>query len=251
MAAAPPAAYHSGGVPSATEPASPLRFRYTLTFADGTRQVFDIRIDPATLSLIEEPPASPPDWTALGFHQCPNCPLDPAPHPHCPVALNLVSVVEAFKDRASYDKVDVVVEARQRTYSRHVPLQTAASSLIGLYMPTSGCPILDSLRPLVETHLPFMNRTETLHRMLAMYLLTQYVRHRAGQPADWDLAGLAPHLEEIHTVNVAFCQRLNAAPTKDASVNAVVILSALGEFPSHKVTARYLDHLARVLGVRS
>lgn len=251
MAAAASAAYHSGRVPSPTEPASPLRFRYTLTFADATRQQFDVRIEPSTLSLIQDPPASPPDWTALGFYQCPNCPLEPARHPHCPVALNLVGVVEAFQDRASYEEVDVVVEARQRTYSRHVPLQNAASSLIGLYMPTSGCPILDHLRPLVETHLPFMSRAETLHRMLAMYLLTQYVRHRAGQPADWDLADFAPRLNEIHTVNMAFCQRLSAAPTLDASVNAVVILSILGDFPSQKVTARYLEHLARVVGVRS
>jgi hypothetical protein len=113
-------------------------------------------------------------------------------------------------------------------------------------MVTSGCPILDKLRPMVDMHLPFMNRQETLYRMVTMYLLAQYFRAKKAQPAEWDLAGLTRLLGDIREVNVAFCERLNAIEIKDASVNALVILSTLGDFPSRLITKRELARLERI-----
>ena len=204
-------------------------------------------LDRETLSLLRPAPAEPPEWTRLEFHRCPNCPLDPAQHPHCPVAVSMVEMVEALKDRNSYDEVEVVVEAPSRTYSKRTPLQGAVSSLLGLLMTTSGCPILDRLRPMVETHLPFMTRHEALYRILTMYLLAQYfIEARGEQGGDWSLEGLVRSMDDIHTVNVSFCKRLNSIPIKDASVNAVVILSTLGDFPSRRITQKDLARLARL-----
>lgn len=155
-------------------------------------------------------------------------------------------VIEFFKDFKSYDRVAVTVESEARTYGHKGSVQTAISSLLGLYMVTSGCPILDKLRPMVDTHLPFMTRRETIYRVVTMYLLAQHFRNKQGRPADWELKGLAQHLEQIRTVNVAFCKRLNSIPIKDASVNAVVILSTLGDFPGRLVTKKDVARLETI-----
>lgn len=228
-----------------TRPA--IEYTYAFTFADGARKSFTVTLDPDTLGLrrVSETPA--PEWTRLGFHQCPNCPLRTEEVERCPVAVNLVDVVAAFKDRKSFEPVEVTVESRNRTYTRRASLQSGASALLGLCMVTSGCPILDRLRPMVETHLPFMSRQETIYRILSLHLFAQFFALQEGRPADLDLADLRRRMDEIHDVNVAFCERLRAIESKDASVNAVVILSTLGDFPSQRMTRVDLERLQRLM----
>lgn len=222
-----------------------IAFRYRFTFANGALKEFTLHLDAETLALIT-PPRPLPEWTRLGFRQCPNCPLKEEESPHCPVAVGLVDIVDAFQDRKSHEAVQVLVESKDRIYAKHTSLQTAASSLIGMYMTTAGCPILDRLRPMVDTHLPFMSSAETTYRMLSMYLVAQYFRSKHGLPADWNLEGLTKLLAEIATVNQAFCQRLNAIPMKDASVNALVILSTLGDEARFSLVEHDLEKLERI-----
>jgi hypothetical protein len=54
-------------------------------------------------------------------------------------------------------------------------------------------------------------------------------------------------MEEIHDVNVAFCDRLRGIESLDASVNAVVILSTLGDFPAQKLMRLEMERLERLL----
>jgi hypothetical protein len=162
------------------------------------------------------------------------------------VAAGLVDVVEAFKDSVSYEEVDVEVETRDRTYRKRAPLQAAISPLVGIHMVTSGCPILDRLRPMVDTHLPFMSPAETTYRTLSMYLLAQYFRQRAGKAPDWEMKGLVDFLAEVRRVNGAFCRRLAAIRIKDASLNAVALLNTLGDFTSFTLE---IDDLARLEGL--
>lgn len=222
-----------------------IAFRYRFTFASGVEKEFTLHLDSETLALIT-PPRPLPEWTRLGFHQCPNCPLKEEESPHCPVAAGLVDIVDAFQDRKSHEAVQVLVESKDRIYAKHTSLQTAASSLIGMYMTTAGCPILSRLRPMVDTHLPFMSSAETTYRMLSMYLVAQYFRSKHGLPADWNLEGLTRLLSEIATVNQAFCQRLNAIPMKDASVNALVVLSTLGDEARLTLVEHDLEKLERI-----
>jgi hypothetical protein len=225
----------------------PITYRYTFTFKDGKSQEFVVTLDGETLSLQSSATEPPPEWARLGFNQCPNCPLDPETHAYCPIAANLSGVVHAFGDRQSYEPALVTVESRNRAYTREAPLQTGISPLLGLHMATSGCPVLDRLRPLVETHLPFMSRQETMFRILSLHVMAQFFAQRRGEPADTDLSGLRRILDEIHDVNVAFCQRLREISAKDASVNAVVVLSTLADFPSERVTEQDLARLERLL----
>ena len=61
-----------------------IEYAYHFRFPDGGRRSFVVSLDAATLAFRGDRPDSPPDWTGLGFHRCPGCPLDPARNPGCP-----------------------------------------------------------------------------------------------------------------------------------------------------------------------
>jgi hypothetical protein len=171
-----------------------------------------------------------PDWTKLEYMQCPNCPLKPADSPRCPVAANLAPLAEKFRESLSYTNAEISVEAPGRTYQQRAPMQTALSALFGLIMATSGCPILDKMRPMAFTHLPFPSLRETQYRSMSMYLLAQFIAAMKGATPNWSLDGLATIYDEINAVNAAFCKRLYALDAKDAGVNALVKLDCFAVF---------------------
>lgn len=223
-----------------------LSYRYTFTVADGTERRFEVRLDYDTLAMVARELADPPDWTRLDFHRCSNCPLDPATHARCPVALNLVDLVEYFRDMESYDRVTVRVEARNRQYLAETSLQKGIGALVGLVMVTSGCPIMNRMRPMVDTHLPFMTLEESTYRIISMYLTAQhFVKVRGGAP-DWDLRGLVEFLAEAHEVNVGFTKRLRALQVRDASLNAVVNLNASSAFISTAMESNWLERFEKI-----
>ena len=61
---------------------------YYFHFNDGSVASFPVD------SIGELPATELPAWTRLDFHQCPNCPLTPATHPHCPMAARFAGLVE-------------------------------------------------------------------------------------------------------------------------------------------------------------
>src|ERR1700751_4217588 len=93
-----------------------LTFRYKFNFENGVTKDFAVRLDKRTFQLLTEPKAENPDWTQLEFNKCPNCPLDPAKHKHCPIAVNIVDIIHFFKDLISYEKTYMAIENEQRTY---------------------------------------------------------------------------------------------------------------------------------------
>lgn len=205
----------------------PLTFHYRFEFDDGSSKEFEIRLDSETLALVDRAAGTPPEWTRLDNHRCTNCPLAGKAE-YCPVAVNLSSVVESFKDSASYDQAMVTVTTRERTYQKRTSLQRGLSSIVGIYNVTSGCPVLDRLRPMVRFHLPFASSRETSYRAISMYLASQlFVMRRGGEP-DWKLAELARTYEEIAKVEKGLSLRFRAASQNDASVNAIIVLSVHG-----------------------
>jgi hypothetical protein len=216
---------------AAARPA-PITFTYTFTWDDGATRVFTIELDPETLAVRSRPPETLPDWTALSYRKCANCPLDERMHPRCPIAVSLVPVVEAFGDRASIEEVDVRVEALGREYRKRGSLQHGVSALIGILNVTSGCPVMDRLRPMVDTHLPFATPRENTYRVISMYLTAQFFRARRGGSPDWRLEDLLPMLQECHLTNSSVAVRLKSLGIRDAALNALWILNALGELAS-------------------
>lgn len=223
-----------------------LRLNYRFIFDDGKVKEFLVELDPDTLAL--RPPAGgePPAWTRLESFACSNCPLDRAKHTHCPVAVNLGGLIEFFHDSISHTPVRLEIETADRTYSKRTTLQSGVSSLIGIYMPTSGCPILEKLKPMVRFHLPFATLEESKYRVISMYLVAQYLREKAGLPAERGLEGLVGIYEAIRVVNLNFCERLTALKVKDATLNAVSILDSFADFTTFSIDYAMQDELEKV-----
>lgn len=220
-------------------------FNYHFGFDSGKKLDFEIQLDPDTLDIIHEGgPSDLPEWTNRSYHQCPNCTLEGVAHTHCPIAVEIIGLVAAFKDHVSHEPVNMVVETQERTYSHRVPLQQAVSSLLGIYMTTSGCPIMEKLKPMVRFHLPFATLEETAYRHISMYLTAQFLRSQKGLPADWKLERLLSTYDEIHTLNTYFCRRITSEAAKDASLNAVVILSNFADYIPYNITDAEIGSLA-------
>lgn len=217
----------------------PISYRYTFTFDDCVKKVFEVRLDSRTLNVLplQAASAAAPEWTRLEHQRCENCPLRPETTPCCPIALNMAVLVKSFGAILSYEMADVLVEMQERSVFKRVAVQSGLYSLMGIYMSASGCPVMDPLKPLVRFHLPFSSIDETVYRVVAMYVTAQFLRANAGLSADGELEGLARLFTEVHKVNVGFCLRLRGAIDKDALVNSVTILDAfvaIGQPPTPK-----------------
>ena len=226
-----------------------IRLEYEFTLGNGARKRFPVCLQKPRLNLVLPRRATLPGWTGLAYHGCPNCPLNPARHPHCPVAANLVDVIESFRDCSSTDEAHIVIRHSSREYHRRAPIQYGISSLMGLYMVTSGCPILDKLRPMVQTHLPFATIEETTYRLVSMYLLAQYFLHQRGRRVDWKLHELVRICEDINQVNQAFAGRILSINPRDASLNAIVNLDCVPTLTALSITRGSLKGLESLFGV--
>lgn len=204
-------------------------YKYIIKFDDGREQVIDINLDPSTYTIIPAVNENAPDWAMLEFGKCSVCPFSGTQHKYCPVARNLAALTLAFSDQASTVVVDARVIAKDREYFKRTSLQTVLSSAIGLYMTTSGCPVMSALKPMAKYHLPFANLNETIYRSVSAYLLQQYFRKKKGLEPDWDLKGLNKAYEDIAVLNLAIVDRVRKASQKDANYNALIILDVFAK----------------------
>ena len=138
------------------------------------KRLLRFHLDSRTLELVRNEKSPRPGWAELNFFQCPNCPLQEKHNKYCPVALSIAEMVGFFKDWTSNEEVDLLIETKERNYLQHTTLQNGLSSLVGIYMVTSGCPVMDKLKPMVRFHLPFATGEETKYRAISMYLTAQY-----------------------------------------------------------------------------
>jgi len=207
---------------------NPVRFKYTFEFENGTAKVFEIALDASTLELVQDGSLPKPEWAKLSFYPCKNCPLAERSE-YCPIAVNLSRIVTEFKDSVSHEWTRVTVETPERTYLKDTTLQRGLSSIIGIYMVTSNCPVMDKLRPMVRFHLPFATPTETMFRTISTYLTGQFLMMREGRKPDWELQRLVEIYKSITVVNKGMSRRLSNASIKDANVNAVIILHSFGD----------------------
>lgn len=200
-----------------------ITFQYSFFTPDVT-EVFDLHLDAQTLELIQAPQDHCPAWAELEFHQCPNCPLGGQTHPHCPLAMNMVSLVKRFQHMLSFNEIHLKVVTDERTLSQDTTAQRAISSLMGFVIAASGCPHTTFLRPMVRFHLPLSNEIETIYRTTSMYMLAQYFLKKDGKAVDFELSGLKTFYENLHVVNASIAKRLRAAIDADSVINAVILL---------------------------
>ena len=130
----------------ATAEPETLSIVYRFDFQDEHKK-FEVVLDAHTLKTIQRGDFPKHEWTKLKFSQCENCPLGDSVE-YCPVAVNLSRLVEEFQNRDSFEQANVTVDTPQRSYVKKTSLQKALSSIIGIYMVTSDCPVMDKLRPM-------------------------------------------------------------------------------------------------------
>lgn len=206
-----------------------MLYKYIIKFDEGEEKTVSIEIDPSTLNIQSRQEAGFPDWALLDCCKCSVCPYDSAEHKYCPLAMNLAAVTTMFRDKTSTVVVDARVVSPQREYFKRTSLQNVLSSIIGLYMVISGCPVMNILKPMARHHLPFSSLDETIYRSMSSYLLQQYFRKRLGLEPDWEFKKLTKAYEDIGVLNLAIVERLSRTYAKDANNNAVIILDVFAK----------------------
>jgi Domain of unknown function (DUF6901) len=220
-----------------------IPFRFVFNFKDGLQKEYDIRLDQKTLRLIQPEEKRPSPWALLKDFKCPNCPLDESQHEFCPTATNIIELIDHFKNRESIEEVEVLVETQERTSMKEVPLSVGLSSLLGIYMVTTGCPILEKLKPMVRFHLPFASAVETTYRSVTMYLLAQFFLQRRKNEPDWNLEHLASIYNDIQVVNKNICDKLQKIISGDAAANALVKLDYSALYITLRLNRNILDEI--------
>ncbi|MFC2061844.1 DUF6901 family protein [Elusimicrobiota bacterium] len=204
-----------------------VRYYYNFKFKDGSVHNSVLHLSSNRIKLVKdgtEEEMKKPDWARLKYFQCENCILDEEVHKYCPVTVNLIDVIDTFKDVESTEIVEVTVKTPEREFYSKVAVQKAISSLMGIYMGISDCPILGKFAPMARFHLPFSTVEETMYRTISNYLLAQYYIDEEGLKPDWKLDGLKKFYDEVAKVNTALCERVRSVSARDANVNAVIFL---------------------------
>jgi hypothetical protein len=221
-----------------------VTYRYVFAFKNSPEKEFKLRLDKKTLRLIEPEDRPPSPWAALKSFKCPNCPLDESQYEFCPTATNIIELTDYFKNRDSIEEVEVLVETQERKYLKQVPLYVGLSSLLGIYMVTTGCPILEKLKPMVRYHLPFASIEETTYRSVSMYLLAQFFLLRRKNKPDWNLDNLATVYNDIQLVNKNVCDKVREIIiSRDAADNALVKLDYSALYIFLRLNKNILDEI--------
>lgn len=202
-----------------------LKITYEFKLSDNSEKKFTVQLDRETLALVREHNGELPEWARLEYNQCSNCPLNTTLTKYCPIAANLSGIAQEFKGVTGSDRATVTVLMKERAYFKAGSLQEGLSPLLGIVMTTSGCPIMEPLKPMVRYHLPFASLDETVFRMISLFLVAQYIRSQSGKKPEWNLEGLSRIYGEVKKLNKDFGQRMRAAAKSDANLHAIVKLN--------------------------
>jgi len=203
--------------------------RYIFNFSNRNTKEFLLTFDEETLDLLPGENCIPQSWAELSLHQCNGCQLDATIHKYCPAAVQVGRILDEFKGIGSFEVTTIEATDDTRSYTKVTSVQEGLGSLIGIIMPTCGCPLLKPLRPMVRFHLPFVSFEELEYRMVSMYLFAQYLRQQNGKQPDWALEKLQDIYKKISAVNLAFAKRMPTVTNGDAGINAIVILDCFAQ----------------------
>ena len=203
---------------------------YQFTLPDGHEEQFDLTFDAESIVFVNNLEKAPPFWTELTYHQCPHCPLQPKSQRYCPAAINLPTVIYRLDRVMSFEQIVVKVSNALRKVEQTTSAQEGISSLMGLLIAGSNCPLTHFFKPMARFHLPFANKDETMWRAAATYLLARYFSKKGLQASDMALDGLIKIYDDIAKLNDFMVERLRAATSKDSAVNALVHLDVYAKF---------------------
>ncbi len=205
-----------------------ITYDYCFTFPNGEVKEFSIELDYTTLKFISQEQEFA-EWALLSNNQCSCCPLKLEEYKYCPIAANLSDLVITFKDTASYESCHVSCTTAERVISKNTIVQEGLSSIMGIIMATSGCPVMDILKPMARFHLPFATVDESMFRSISVYLLRQYFIYTEKGETDFHLENVKTYYSKIEIVNSGILERIKYATKMDADRNAIVILNCLAQ----------------------
>ena len=222
-----------------------IDIEYRFKLPDKSEESFKLQLNARTMEIIRNDSVEPPEWTRLGFHQCPNCPLNREESSNCPAAVCMVDMVRCFDGLFSYDRIHVEVITNERHISHHTTAQQGISSLMGLLIAASGCPRAAYFKPMARFHLPLSIPDETAYRATSMYLLAQYLLKKNNRDHAFDLKGLAEIYANMQVINNSLASRIRAASETDSSINALVLLDMHAKTLTY-VIEDYLDEFKQM-----
>lgn len=117
------------------------------------------------------------------------------------------------------------------------------SSIFGIIMATSDCPVMDFFKPMARFHLPFSAVEETTIRVISMFLLRQYFISGKKNAMHMDLNQLTGKYAEVKSVNEGLFTRIRSLGNKDADKNAIIMLHSLSQILSSDINYS-LDSIA-------
>lgn len=206
-----------------------IQYKYNFKFDDGTEKLFNINLDPKSLSLIDES-VIPPEWARLKNFRCSHCPLSQNNFEFCPLASSLASVINDFSEYYSFDNVELTISTEEREFRKNTSLQDGVRSMLGIIMVTCGCPVMGKLKPMARFHLPFSTLEETQFRYFSTYILAQYFVEKNGGTPDWKMEKLKYILEDIRTLNINVSRKIAELEVNDTTINSVVILNNFTDY---------------------
>jgi len=218
-----------------------LKFKYEFIFDSGVKKVFEINLEPDSLTYRRHSQKDPPEWTRCEGLKCNS--LCGFTDNHCPIMINIEELIDTFSNHSSYENVKIIAEINDRTYIKETSLQDGVGSLMGIIMVSSGCPVLSKLKPMVRYHLPFASIEETEFRVISMFLLAQFLRKRRGLNPDWDLKELNKIYNDIREINKSLAQRIANIEKMDTGINAVVILDNFANLVTIDLDEDELSHI--------
>jgi hypothetical protein len=211
----------------ATDSSQEFIYQYLMRFEDGHKKSFSIHIDKANNNFISAGQTDLPFWSEIDYQRCSNCTLLKSDCSFCPVATNLIPLLELCSDIVSFSNVDYRIDTPERTIIGNTSMQRLLSSMLGLVIATSPCPHAEYLKPMARFHLPLASELETIYRTTSTFLLGQYFLHKADLPFTQNLDKLTEIYDNLKIVNRSLAKRLRAASNQDASINAIILLDVL------------------------
>lgn len=211
------------------------RISYLFNFENQNSYRFDLTLDPRSMVLVGAGSEKKFSWTALDYHQCRCCPLDKKEHPHCPLAVNMAKIVSRFREIISRAPCTVRCITPERTYLKKTTVSEGLSSILGIIMATSNCPVMELFKPMARFHLPFSTLEETLVRSASMYLLRQYFEYNKKRSPDLSLKKFNEHYQKVQLVNNGLLARINGLNKKDSDKNAILVFHSLAQILSLEI----------------
>ena len=203
-----------------------LNINYQFSRINGSEESFSFNFDVVKKGLKKISENKAAEWTSLENEKCPNCPLK---IDHCPLAINLVDIIEKFDGLNSYEKVHLLISTTEREVSIKTTIQKGMSSLMGLAIATSNCPHTSFFAPMAYFHKPLASVYETVFRSVSSYLLSQYFLQEEGKDTLFKLDGLTEIYKNLQVINKYIARRLRLITESDSAVNAIIILDSYAQ----------------------